>query len=472
MNHTFSQPAGATAPNLIPSALLSRYDVAGPRYTSYPTVPHWESTPTAAEWLAHLGRCLEGGTEAAVYVHIPFCRSLCTYCGCNVRITRNRGVTTPYLDAVLAEWQLYRRGLGLERVPVGELHLGGGTPTFLTPEEIGYLVEGLRAGMAVAADAELSIEVDPRVTTAEHLKALAALGFRRISLGVQDFDPRVQDIVNRVQSEEQIREVSDTARALGFQSVNFDLIYGLPLQTEESIRATMAAVGRLRPDRIALYSYAHVPWIKPAQRRFTEADLPVGDAKRALYECGRELLTGEGYREIGLDHFALPEDSLWTASVTGTLHRNFMGYTSRRSVPQLGLGVSAIGDAWSAFAQNEKVLERYEERVTQGELPIVRGHLLTDEDLELRSRILDLMTRFRTRWDRRGSAGEFMEGIATRLAPLAGDGLIVVNEDSCEVTDLGRAFLRNVCMAFDARLVRQRAEAAPSAAAPIFSRTV
>jgi oxygen-independent coproporphyrinogen-3 oxidase len=468
---TATSTTSTLAPPDIPAALLSRYDVPGPRYTSYPTVPHWESTPTSEEWISHLGRCLADGSDAAVYVHIPFCRSLCTYCGCNVRITRNRSLTVPYLDSVLTEWQLYRRALGIERLPVGELHLGGGTPTFLTPPELTHLIEGLLAGARLAADAELSIEVDPRVTSAEHLQALAALGFRRISLGVQDFDPRVQDIVNRVQSEEQIREVSDTARSLGFQSVNFDLIYGLPLQTEESIRSTMAAVGRLRPDRIALYSYAHVPWIKPQQRRFTEADLPVGDAKRALYECGRELLTGEGYREIGLDHFALPEDALWKASESGTLHRNFMGYTSRRSVPQLGLGVSAIGDAWSAFAQNEKVLERYEERVALGELPIVRGHVLTAEDLELRSRILELMTRFRTNWDERGSAGGFLRDIGTRLAPLASDGLIVVNEDACEVTDVGRAFLRNVCMAFDARLVRQRAGSAP-AGAPVFSRTV
>jgi oxygen-independent coproporphyrinogen-3 oxidase len=453
------------------AALLSRYDVPGPRYTSYPTVPHWESTPTEAQWIEHLARCLADGTEAAVYVHVPFCRSLCTYCGCNVRITRNRGLTVPYLESVLEEWRLYRHALGVDRVALGELHIGGGTPTFLTPEELTHLVTGLLAGAQIAEDAELSLEVDPRVTTVEHLRALAALNFRRISLGVQDFDPRVQDIVNRVQSEEQIRVVTDQARALGFQSVNFDLIYGLPLQTEESIRATMAAVGRLRPDRIALYSYAHVPWIKPAQRRFTEADLPVGDAKRALYECGRALLTEEGYREIGLDHFALPEDALWKASESGTLHRNFMGYTSRRSVPQLGLGVSAIGDAWSAFAQNEKVLERYQERVSQGELPIVRGHLLTAEDLELRARILELMTRFETHWERTGSAGEFMGDIASRLAPLASDGLIVVNEDACRVTEVGRAFLRNVCMAFDARLVRQRAGSA-AVSAPLFSRTV
>lgn len=453
------------------ASLLSRYDVPGPRYTSYPTVPHWGAAPTQSQWIEHLARGLSDGGAAAIYIHVPFCRSLCTYCGCNVRITRNRAVTVPYLDAVLVEWAMYRSALGVDRMPLGELHLGGGTPTFLNVEELRHLIGGVLAGAQLAEDAELSIEVDPRVTSQEQLSALAELGFTRISLGVQDFDARVQDIVNRTQSEHQVRMVCDAARAHGFQSVNFDLIYGLPLQTENSVRGTMAAVARLRPDRIALYSYAHVPWIKPQQRRFTEADLPMGDAKRALYEVGRELLSREGYLEIGLDHFALPDDSLWRASESGRLHRNFMGYTSRRSVPQLGLGVSAIGDAWSAFAQNEKVLERYQERLAAGELPIARGHLLTAEDLELRTRILELMMRFETRWSDTGAAVEFIRDIGERLAPLAADGLVVLDNGHCQVTHGGRAFLRNVCMAFDARLVRQRL-ASPENTAPLFSRTV
>ena len=305
--------------------LLRKYNVPGPRYTSYPTVPYWDHSPTEAEWISALKssffpsppsageRARVRGTScdshgAAIYVHIPFCRSLCTYCGCNVRITRNRAIALPYLETVLAEFKLYRDKLGMERIPLSEIHLGGGTPTFLNPEEIRFLIDGILAHADVTPDAEFSIEADPRVTDAEQLKVLAELGFRRLSLGIQDFDPKVQDIVNRVQSEEQVRVLTEQARVLGFTSINYDLIYGLPLQTMDSIEQTLAAVKRLRPDRIAFYSYAHVPWIKPSQRRFTEEDLPQGDVKRAMYERGRQLLEDAGYREIGMDHFALETD--------------------------------------------------------------------------------------------------------------------------------------------------------------------
>jgi oxygen-independent coproporphyrinogen-3 oxidase len=459
------------------SALIRKYNVPGPRYTSYPTVPYWERSPSQAEWLGALRAELEGkrsgtgisGTtaaSAAVYVHVPFCRSLCTYCGCNVRITRNRAIALPYLEAVLEEWRLYLRGLGRDRLPLSEIHLGGGTPTFLNPEEIEFLLRGLLAHADVAPDAEFSIEADPRVTDEAQLETLSALGFRRLSLGIQDFDPRVQDIVNRVQSEEQVRVLTEQARALGFTSINYDLIYGLPLQTLDSIEQTLAAVQRLRPDRIAFYAYAHVPWIKPSQRRFTEEDLPRGDAKRALYERGRDILESAGYREIGMDHFALESDSLWRAARTGELHRNFMGYTTRRVSPLIGLGVSSIGDAWTAFAQNEKAIEPYQERVRRGELPILRGHLLDEEDLVLRRHILDLMTRFHTRWARIAGENDYLVTIPERLSELAADELVRVDASGCEVTDRGRIFIRNVCMAFDARLARKAPET------QLFSRTV
>lgn len=446
--------------------LIRRYDVAAPRYTSYPTVPYWEHSPTSEQWIEHLRTRLvsRDAAGAAVYVHVPFCRSLCTYCGCNTRVTRDAGIATRYVGTLLEEWALYRAALG-ESLRFVELHLGGGTPTFLAPQDLERLLAGLAADDA-AGDIRRSIEVDPRVTTIEHLDVLARFGFTRLSLGVQDFDPRVQDIVNRVQSEEQVRAVTTAARERGFTSINFDLIYGLPLQTAESVRGTMAAVGRLRPDRIALYAYAHVPWIRPAQRRFTEADLPVGEAKRRLYELGRELLAAEGYGEIGLDHFALPADDLWRAADAGALHRNFMGYTERRTLPLFGLGVSAIGDAWSAFAQNEKVLEKYVAAVERGELPLLRGHVLDEEDLVLRRHVLELMTRYHTRWDERAPATEFLASIGERLAPLAADGLIELGPGECRVTTLGRAFLRNICMAFDARLARH------AAAAQLFSRAV
>jgi oxygen-independent coproporphyrinogen-3 oxidase len=383
-----------------------------------------------------------------------------------VRITRNRAIALPYLEHVLAEWRMYLARLGVERLPLAEIHLGGGTPTFLTPEELRFLIEGLLANSTRQGEAEFGLEADPRVTTREQLATLSALGFRRLSLGIQDFDPRVQAIVNRVQSEEQVRILTEAARELGFTSINYDLIYGLPLQTLDSIEQTLAAVERLRPDRIAFYAYAHVPWIKPSQRRFTEADLPQGEAKRVLYERGREMLERAGYREIGMDHFALETDSLWQAAVTGTLHRNFMGYTSRQVAPLFGLGVSAIGDAWTAFAQNEKAIEPYQQRVAGGELPILRGHLLDAEDLELRRLILDLMTRFHAEWGATDAKTTYLDSVPERLRELVADEIVTLNGRGCDVTERGRAFIRNVCMAFDARLARKAPET------QLFSRTI
>jgi oxygen-independent coproporphyrinogen-3 oxidase len=443
------------------SARLAKYDVAGPRYTSYPTVPYWEDTPTEAQWLEHVGRALRQGAAdgpgASIYVHVPFCRALCTFCGCNTRVTRTHTIIMPYVQAVLAEFAMYRERLGVASLELGELHLGGGTPTFLDPAELDALLGGILAASHLRPDAQLSIEVDPRVTTVEQLTLLAQHGFRRISLGVQDFDPKVQDIVNRVQSVAQVRSVTEEARRLGFNSVNFDLIYGLPFQTPASIDMTMEAVCELLPDRIALYGYAHVPWIKPGQRRFTEIDLPEGRAKRALYERGRERLEAAGYREIGLDHFALPTDKLWQAAHAGSMHRNFMGYTEAFTQPLLGLGVSAIGDAVDAFVQNEKDLQQYHERIARHELPIHRGHILDAEDQVLRRHILNLMNRMETRWTG-ADATPFLDDIPVRLAEFAADGLVELDAQGCRVTEAGRGFLRNICMAFDARLARRSPE--------------
>ena len=451
------------------SHLIAKYDVASPRYTSYPTVPYWSATPNEAEWLQRLGGALQrnaaSGSGIGLYVHLPFCRSLCTYCGCNTRITRTHAVVSPYVEALLAEYRMYRERLGAPRPLLGELHLGGGTPTFLDCAELEQLLEGLLGSSTVADGAELSVEVDPRVTSAEQLALLARHGFRRISLGVQDFDPRVQRAVNRTQSEQQVRIVSDHARAVGFESVNFDLIYGLPLQTQASISQTMDAVCRLRPDRIALYGYAHVPWMRPGQRGFDDSDLPTGAARRALYEQSRERLEGEGYREIGLDHFALESDSLWQTAAAGRMHRNFMGYTSVHTEPLLGLGVSAIGDAGDAFAQNDKDFMAYQQRIARGELPIQRGHLLDDEDRVLRRHILNLMTRLATDWSAPADHTAALEDIGQRLLEFERDGLLQVTGDGCRVTASGRGFLRNICMAFDARLARQQPDR------PLFSRS-
>lgn len=452
--------------------LYKKYNVAGPRYTSYPTVPYWDQSPTPDQWINALGGALDKaqseGTGAAIYVHIPFCESLCTYCGCNTRITRNHGVSVPYTQIVLQEFDLYRERLGLtgKKLKLSELHLGGGTPTFFSPAELTHLLGGIFEHSEVHSDYEFSIEVDPRVTSREHLEVLKKFQFKRISLGIQDFDPKVQDIVHRVQSVEQVRKITEDARTLGFTSINYDLIYGLPLQTLQSVEQTIAHVIDLKPDRIAFYGYAHVPWIKASQRRFTEADLPSGDEKRALYERGRELLEGAGYFEIGMDHFALKTDSLSIATENNTLHRNFMGYTARNVSPILALGVSAIGDAWSSFAQNEKLLETYVDKVNQKELPLTRGHLLNEEDLILRQHILNLMTKMKTDWSQKKDQTPILDGVIEKLTEMQKDGLVKLSATSCEVTSEGRAFLRNVCMAFDARLIRK----APDT--KLFSQTV
>jgi oxygen-independent coproporphyrinogen-3 oxidase len=452
--------------------LYQKYNVAGPRYTSYPTVPYWDHSPTVEEWVSALKNSLEKAqienTGAAIYIHLPFCESLCTYCGCNTRITRNHAVSTPYIQTVLKEFNLYREALGLKnrKLNLSELHLGGGTPTFQTPEELSVLLAGILEHCEIHPNFEFSLEVDPRVTTKEHLETLKKFHFKRISLGIQDFDHKVQDIVHRIQSVEQVRTLTEQARSLGFNSVNYDLIYGLPLQTIQSIEKTVAHVIDLKPDRIAFYSYAHVPWIKASQRRFTEEDLPNNDEKRALYERGRELLEKAGYVEIGMDHFALKTDSLFEAIGKKTLHRNFMGYTSRNVSPILALGVSAIGDAWTAFAQNEKLLETYISLVNENQIPIMRGHLLNDEDLTLRKHILNLMTKMSTSWNSTEDNVEVLKHVSEKLAEMQSDGLVNVTPSTCEVTEEGRAFLRNVCMAFDARLIRKAPETR------LFSQTV
>lgn len=453
------------------SDLLKKYNVPAPRYTSYPTVPYWADIPTEDQWIESIHSALDEsekrGVGAALYLHIPFCESLCTYCGCNTRISRNHKVGQPYVETLLKEWNLYLTRLNRE-IKMSEIHLGGGTPTFLSPSELDSLLDRLLSTLKISEKKgwEFSIEADPRVTRTEHLEVLQHYGFKRLSLGIQDFDPRVQEIVHRIQSEKQVREITENARELGFNSINYDLIYGLPLQNLKSIERTIEIVKSLLPDRIAFYSYAHVPWIKPGQRRFTEEDLPTGDEKRALYELGRKMLEEAGYSEIGMDHFALHQDSLWQAAQDQNLHRNFMGYTSRQVSPLIGLGVSSIGDSWSALAQNEKLLENYQKRIEKNELPLFRGHLLNSEDQVLRRHILNLMTQFETSWSDSESQTGFLSTVPERLIELEKDGLIEVSKNACRVTNLGRPFLRNICMAFDARLIRK----APSTR--LFSQTI
>lgn len=435
--------------------LISKYHVQAPRYTSYPTVPYWNQDNIEIERWAESVRFSykESNTRDGIslYVHLPFCESLCTYCGCNTRITRNHGVEEPYILAVLKEWSLYR-ALFSDTPVIKEIHLGGGTPTFFSPENLTLLIEGLLKQAIVHQDAEFSFEAHPANTTEEHLITLYCLGFRRLSLGIQDFDPKVQLIINRIQPFEQVEYVTAKAREIGYHSVNFDLIYGLPVQTLEGLRETIDLTLSLKPDRIAFYSYAHVPWIKPGQRRYTEKDLPSVELKQQLYELGREMLTGDGYEEIGMDHFSLRSDSLYEAQEYGTLHRNFMGYTQQYTQLMIGLGVSSISDTWYAFAQNVKKVEDYMQLIDEDIFPVFKGHFLTEEDQILRRHILNIMCNGRTSWASADlQCNALTEGLS-RMQELKEDGMIQFGDNSLEVKPEGKRFLRNICMALDARL--------------------
>jgi oxygen-independent coproporphyrinogen-3 oxidase len=433
------------------SKLIAKYDVPVPRYTSYPTVPYWAEPPTQSEWIGHLRQTLQDSKNRwSMYMHLPFCENLCTFCGCNTTITKDHKKEDPYIQSLLQEWNLYKKQVPelLER-PLTHLHLGGGTPTFFSPENLKLLISTIWNDVKKDPDHfEASIEVDPRRTSVEHLKALKEVGFDRVSMGVQDFNPEVQRLVNRIQPYDITAKLTQEARALGFKSVNYDLIYGLAKQTAESFAETAKLTVALRPDRIALYSFALVPWIKPAQRLFKDEDLPNGAEKRKLYEIAREILMAAGYVEIGMDHFALPTEALTKAAQSKKLHRNFMGYTDQRSEVLLGLGVSSISETPYSFHQNEKLLNLYQERVEKGEVPTHRGHVHTNEDRERRQQILSLMTQLKVGFKNAEQAA----AAKTFLAEMTKDGLVTVNDQEVTITEAGRPFLRNACVFFDERL--------------------
>lgn len=438
---------------------MSKYNIPGPRYTSYPTVPYWEESRfSEKKWMRSVQKVFAetaGQEGISLYIHLPFCESLCTFCGCNKRITKNHQVEEPYIVTVLKEWDLYVRRL--PKAPlVREIHLGGGTPTFFSPAHLRMLIEGIFLKAEKHPNHSFGFEGHPNNTTYEHLKTLRELGFTRVSYGIQDFDPKVQDAINRRQSFEKVREVTQWSRELGYSSINFDLVYGLPFQTLSSVSGTIEKVRELKPDRIAFYSYAHVPWIKGnGQRKFSEEDLPRDSEKRALYELGRDRLQEMGLVEIGMDHFATKEDELYTSFIKGTLHRNFMGYTPFRTSLLIGLGVSAIGDSFYGFAQNLKELENYQETVNQGFLPVFRGHLLSREDRIIRNHITELMCKLQT--NRPQSDIDF-KSILDRLAEPLSDDLIELNDKGIKITEKGKPFVRNICMAFDLRLWRRQPE--------------
>ena len=446
--------------------LIHKYNVAGPRYTSYPTVPYWQEQDfTVPAYLDTLARSFTESNQRdgiSLYIHLPFCESLCTFCACNHRITKNHTVEMKYIDNVLREWHMYVAELtkrSPERPRIREIHLGGGTPTFFSPEHLKTLIEGLFEHADRAENHEFSFEGHPNNTSEQHLQTLYDLGFRRVSFGVQDYDFKVQKAINRIQPFENVAHVHQAARRIGYTSISHDLVFGLPHQTADTMSHTIEKTASLSPDRLAFYSYAHVPWLKGnGQRGFNEADLPSGPEKRRLYELGKELFDELGYVEVGMDHFARTTDSLYQAMVQGRLHRNFMGYTETNTRLMISLGVSSISDTWYAFAQNEKKIEDYNARVEKGELPLVRGHILTPMDLVVRQHILNIMCRMHTQWDADEARLPNLDIILERLQSMQADGLLEIHTDGLTVLEEGRPFIRNIAMAFDLRLWEKQPE--------------
>ncbi len=451
--------------------LLARYDRPGPRYTSYPTAPHFSEDFDEAAFGDRLADARSRADEPlSMYVHIPFCEAHCTYCGCNVVIAPHRGPEIEYLETLERELDLLGDALG-DRRQLNQLHWGGGTPTYLTPEQCDRLFAAISDRFDLTEGAEVALEADPSVTTDEHLETLRRLGFNRLSMGVQDVNPEVQEAVARPQPIERTQELVEQARRLGFSSINLDLIYGLPRQTEAGFRASVRTViDELAPDRVACFSYAHVPWIKPHQRQLDEDAMPKGWDKFKIFVGAAEEFAAAGYRFVGFDHFARPDDELAHALDEGRLHRSFMGYTVMPASDQIGVGVTAIGEIAGAYAANQKNLARYQRAVADGRLPVERGVRRTAED-ELRGTVIrGIICNLSLDFDGIQSqfgvdpAVHFVDALA-ELAPMVEDGLVEVSDRSLRVTPRGRFFLRNVCMPFDAYL-------ATPGDKPIFSRTV
>lgn len=449
--------------------LINKYNRPVPRYTSYPTVPYWGAErPSQTKWLGSVNQRLQDDNELSIYIHLPFCEELCTYCGCNKRITKRHEVEAPYIDTVLAEWALYvqamhprsRPTMPARRPVLRELHLGGGTPTFFSPQELGRLIDGILKHVDVAQDHSFGFEAHPNSTTRGHLQALAARGFNRISIGVQDFNPEVMRLINRRQTPEEVSNTVTMAREEGYTSINFDVIYGLPQQTQNDIIRTAVKIQELRPDRIAFYGYAHVPWASPGQRAYSADDLPKGYEKWALYATGRALLEESGYKDIGLDHFSLPEDELYQATEKGALHRNFMGYTTANTSLTIGLGCSAIGDSWDAYVQNEKKVEDYQRIVLEEKrLPLVKGFCLSAQDQIVRRHILNLMCKGYTDWRAEEMRCEALGRAVEKWNDMAADGIITRAPFRVTVTPAGKPFLRNICLPLDDHYWAKRPDA-------------
>jgi oxygen-independent coproporphyrinogen-3 oxidase len=442
----------------IDEAALKRFDVSGPRYTSYPTADRFVEAFTSTQYCQALAQLADGGlmggsAPLSLYVHIPFCESVCYYCACNKVITKHHERAAEYIEALRIEMRLTAEQL--RRVPsVSQLHFGGGSPTFLSDDELSAVMADLQTHFKLVPGAEVSIEVDPRTVTPERLKHLRTLGFNRLSFGVQDFDANVQKAVHREQSYESVERLMLYARELGFESTNVDLIYGLPKQTPESFARTIAQVAALRPDRIALYGYAHLPQRFKPQRRIDAAELPVAADKLHMLAGALSGFVAHGYTYIGMDHFALPEDSLAVAKRQGRLHRNFQGYSTQPDCDLIALGVSSIGRVGATYSQNAKTLPEYYDALRNGQLPVVRGLTLTRDDLVRRSVIMALMCQGRVAFESIEHAhlikmSEYFAPELEKLVSLAETGLVTVEPDAIQVTALGWYFVRAVAMVFD-----------------------
>ncbi|GMV47569.1 MAG: oxygen-independent coproporphyrinogen III oxidase [Pseudomonadota bacterium] len=447
----------ADAPELS-DALLRRLDVPGPRYTSYPTADRFVEAfgPAAyAQALEHRasGSTAGGATPLSLYVHVPFCEQVCYYCACNKVITRHHERARAYLDDLEREVGLHAAALGRGQ-PVSQLHFGGGSPTFLSDDELTRVMDMVSHAFRLTANAEISIEVDPRTANAARLAHLARLGFNRISFGVQDFDHDVQLAVHRLQSYDSVRDLIVAARELGFQSINTDLIYGLPRQTPESFARTVAQIAELHPHRIAMYAYAHLPHRFKPQRRIAAADLPTAEQRIKMLRSGLAGFMGSGYTYIGMDHFALPDDALAVAKREGRLHRNFQGYTTQPDCDMIGLGVSSIGRVGATYSQNAKTIPEYHDALAQGEFPIVRGLALTRDDLLRRAVIMAVMCQGRVEYESFELAylvrfDEVFANELQRLRALEEMGLVEIGAQSFQVTPTGWYFVRAVAMTFD-----------------------
>lgn len=450
-----------TLPELTPE-VLRKFDVSGPRYTSYPTADRFVEAFGEDDYLQAIAQRNVGGLALplSLYVHIPFCESLCFYCACNKIVTKHHERSAEYLRYLTREVDLHVSRLGQGQT-ITQLHLGGGTPTFFSDDELDELMAMLRRNFKLDPGGEYSIEIDPRTVTEARLARIAAMGFNRLSFGVQDFDHEVQKAVHRIQPAEQVFDLVAAARRLGFQSINVDLIYGLPMQTAESFQRTLKQVAELRPDRIALYAYAHLPERFKPQRRINDYELPTAGDKLSMLSNAVAAFLSNGYVYVGMDHFALPEDALAVAKRQGRLHRNFQGYSTQPDCDQISLGVSAIGRIGPTYSQNAKTIEEYYDMLDQGRLPIVRGLPLTRDDLVRRAVIMALMCQGRLQYESINLAylidfKEYFEAELKSLEVLARDGLVEIDATGIQVTGLGWYFVRAVAMVFDRYLQADR----------------